>query len=361
MTRRAVLASGLAAAGLRAQKRGAIFAAEWTRYSDPATEFWVYRLTSPEYTSVLPAYYQNVVARRANFLLFASGRTGSMQAHRMDLKTGEWRQLTEADELDPMSLTLVPDERSFVYCDGPSLRVASTTGRLDREIYRVPSGWKRSKGVSLSVEGSFALFGETRQQGGRLRLVGLARGAARTIIETPFELSEPLARPRRAQALYRQGEEALWLVNTDGKQNRKLALADGGIGPASWSADGKTIYYLNFPPDKSQLNNIREFAPDQKEDKLIAKTSQFVHCDANRDGSVFVGASRNAASPTILLLLRVTRREFTLCEHGASDPAAVAPIFSPDSQRVYFNSDRHGKPAIYFINVERLVEETPGD
>ena len=30
---------------------------------------------------------------------------------------------------------------------------------------------------------------------------------------------------------------------------------------------------------------------------------------------------------------------------------------SPDAQRVYFQSDRDGKPAIYCMHVERLVEK----
>jgi oligogalacturonide lyase len=60
----------------------------------------------------------------------------------------------------------------------------------------------------------------------------------------------------------------------------------------------------------------------------------------------------------VLLLLRATSRELTLCEHRASDPASVAPVFSPDSQRIYFQSDRHGKPAIYRMRVDTLVEKT---
>jgi oligogalacturonide lyase len=90
----------------------------------------------------------------------------------------------------------------------------------------------------------------------------------------------------------------------------------------------------------------------------VARTSQFVDFGFNRDTSVFTGASRNAASPTVLILLRVTRRELTLCEHRASHPETVAPMFSPDSQRLYFQSDRDGKPALYGLNVERLVERT---
>ena len=36
----------------------------------------------------------------------------------------------------------------------------------------------------------------------------------------------------------------------------------------------------------------------------------------------------------------------------------VAPIFSPDSQRIFFVSDRHGKPAVYTVKVDKLVEKT---
>ena len=98
-------------------------------------------------------------------------------------------------------------------------------------------------------------------------------------------------------------------------------------------------------------------SPDSNQDQSVAKTSQFVHFDANHDTSVFVGASRNQASPHILLLLRTTQRELTLCEHRASDPAATAPVFSADSQQVFFQSDKHGKLAIYRVHVERFVEK----
>jgi len=56
--------------------------------------------------------------------------------------------------------------------------------------------------------------------------------------------------------------------------------------------------------------------------------------------------------------VRAVHREFTLCEHRASDPSRVSPIFSPSSQNVFFLSDQHGKPAIYRIAVDKLVEIT---
>jgi oligogalacturonide lyase len=36
-------------------------------------------------------------------------------------------------------------------------------------------------------------------------------------------------------------------------------------------------------------------------------------------------------------------------------------MFAPDAQRIYFQSDMHGKPALYSVHVERLVEKIEGD
>jgi oligogalacturonide lyase len=162
----------------------------------------------------------------------------------------------------------------------------------------------------------------------------------------------------RAQVLYRHGDGALWLVNSDGQQNRQLKTAAGRIASPNWATDGKTLLYLNLPEDPKQLNAIREQTPDSNTDKMVAKTSQYAAFGANRDASVFVGASRNTGSPLVLLLLRVTGRERAICEHKASSPESTAPQFSPDSQRIFFQSDRDGKPAIYSMHVERLVEKT---
>jgi len=187
-------------------------------------------------------------------------------------------------------------------------------------------------------------------------MVPLVGGPTRTVIEATGAMSDAIARPMRAQIFYRLGDDA-WLVNMDGTQNRKLKVAPGGIGTPNWSNDGRTILYLNLPEDKAQLNTLREFAPDTAADKWIGKTSQFASFGFNRDASVFVGASRNNASPAVLLFVRAGHSERTLCEHK-SRAEWVAPQFSPDSQRIYFQSDRHGKPAIYCMHVERLVEKT---
>ncbi|MGD0296013.1 MAG: hypothetical protein ABSE86_02785 [Bryobacteraceae bacterium] len=356
-SRRAFLVSMAGAAGCITAAEGQNLPSEVKRYPDSATEFEVYRLTDPTHQSWLPASYERAVSRRDSFLIYSSDRAGSVQAYRMDLKSGQSRTLTRANNLVRESLTLAPDERSIYYLDGRSVFMANLGNARTREVHRIEDGFELGRGFSVSEDALYALLVEQKPGTSRLRLITLRSGGAQTIVESPEPISDPLPRPRRAGVLYHRGNE-LWLVNFDGGQNRKLRIAAGGLGPAVWSEDGRTALYLNFPADPKQLNNLRESTPDTNEDKLIAATSQFISFGGNADSSVLVGASGSKASPYVLLLVRSAKRELTLCEHRASDPNIVKPIFSPNSQRVFFQSDKDGKLAIYSMFVDKLVAET---
>jgi oligogalacturonide lyase len=277
----------------------------------------------------------------------------------MDLKSGESRLLTDAKSLNPASLALTPDERSFYYFDGNILKRTAFAGLHDTPVYTFDDATGHTGGLALSDDGLYAAFGVATGSDSRLLLLNLTRRTTTMLSEQHVEISDPIFRPRRAQLLYRR-EGAIWLVDFTGRNNRRLKSIEGGeLGPARWSPTGRTVYYLHFPGGK-ELHTLREMTPDDNTDKLVSKTSQFVQFGINGDASVFVGASKNASSPYVLLLLKANRRELSLCEHKAKDPNTVSPIFSPDSQRIFFQTDRHGKPAIYRIRVEKFVEETDG-
>lgn len=328
------------------------------RYSDPSTEFAVIRLTDPQFTSRMPAHYARALAHRGNFLVYSSDLGGGgMAVYRMDLKTGASRQVTDDDDLDPVSVTLTADERSICYAAGGRLLVMTLANSRTRELYRPAAGFELTPGLSVSEDGLYAAVVERKGMTHRLRLIRTADGMATTLGEAAEEMADPIPRPRRASVLYRRAG-GLWLANYNGQQNYRLHVADGETGPATWGPDGRSVLYLNYPADTHKLHNIREFTPDANQDKSVADTTQFAAFERNSDASVFVGASSSKASPYVLLLVRTVKREFTLCEHRASDPALVSPVFAPNSQHIYFGSDQHGKPAIYSMAVEKIVTET---
>ena len=341
--------------------KGSVLPSVVSRYADPSTEFPVFRLTDPEHTSALPPHYARAVSRKGNFLLYSCDASGGMQAYRLDLKTGLARLLTDAENFKPACFTLLADERSFCYADGGRLYLSSLTSLRPRQVYQAQEGFQPT-GLSITDDGLSAALVEQKGSHYRLQWIRMLDGMATTLAEGDEEMNDPTPRPRRASVLYRRAG-GVWLANTigtqnAGKQNYRLKLADGQALSATWTPDGKDALYLNVPTDPHKLRNIREFTPDTNDDKAISNTTQYACFERNADGSVFVGASASKASPHVLLLVRAVSRELTLCEHRASNPVMVSPIFSPNSQNVFFTSDQHGKPAIYRIAVDKLVAAT---
>jgi Tol biopolymer transport system component len=340
---------------------GRLAAPEWKKYSDPATELEVLRLTDPVFASGMTAPHLRQFSRRADSLLYWSERfsddsPGARQAFLLDLKMGESRQLTQAAALDPNSLTLSADDRTFYYYDGPALFESLVASPKPVAIHQTPAAAKRS-GITIGADGAIVF---TERANGRSRLISVLRRLSRTVAETPDEIEEVQARPRRAQILYRANNQ-LFLINSDGTGKRPLKTEPGKIGSALWIPNGHTFIYLHVPDNPKELVTLREHYPDENADRLLARTSQFISVSSNADASVFTGASRSLANAYVLILLRAVRRELTLCEHRASDPAMVKPVFTPDSQNVLFVSDRHGMPAVYLFHVARFVEETAAD
>jgi oligogalacturonide lyase len=357
LSRRTFVASLAGAGACLGADQGRAFPSEAKRYADEATENFVVRLTDPAHQSWLPAAYNRPISHKSDFLIYASDRSGSVQAYRLDLKSGQSHALTGTPDLVAGSLSLAPDDHEYAYLAGRSLYMSHLSGGHTREVYRLEEGFNFGTGFSLSDDGLVSALVEEKPGMSRLRLITMRTGAAATIVESADPIFDPQPRPKRAGLLYRTGD-SLWVVNYDGAQNRKLRTAPGGLGTVLWSADGRSIDYLNIPAERKQLNNIREFTPDTNDDQFVSATSQFAVFNRNGDTSVFVGASGSKASPYMLLLVRSVKRELTLCQHRASDPRQVTAFFSPNSQRVVFQSDRDGKMALYSIAVDRLVEAT---
>src|SRR5579864_1472962 len=173
--------------------KGRVFPSVAMRYLDPATEFVVTRLTDPQFNSYLPAAGNRVVTSRG--LLHASDATGKWEALRMDLKSRESRQLTDATGLDPASLAFLRNERAFYHFDSGRLIETISSNFKVREIYRVPDGFEKTPGAAYSEDGQNAVFVEKSGSRHRLQWLHLATGVAMTLVESAEEIRDPLLRP----------------------------------------------------------------------------------------------------------------------------------------------------------------------
>ncbi len=318
---------------------------EFTRITDGVTENLVVRLTSPAFTSHLTGLGNQFVSVRERLLLFCTNRTGRMAPFQVDLRNGALRQIAEPEKLDYRSLCLDKSQKAAYFLDGDRIHQAGL-GKGGLQTLAQGVSWFR-----LGANGElFAI------QGGRLVL---REGSAwRTLAE---EAVACWPQPNGAGCLFArkldEPERQFWYVASNGA-NKPVLLASGRIRDPYWDTDGVSILFLRDVINATgvTLAEIHSKGLNGEAEAFVAPTSQFAAFAPNGDASVFVGASRSRAQPTIVLQLRTPSREMTLCEHASRHPEDVRPSFSPDSRRVYFESEHEGNPAIYSVSVEYLVE-----
>lgn len=266
----------------------------------------------------------------------------------MDLRTGRARALGEAKDLVARSLCLDSHERTLYLLDGRTVKEVALSNlrvrTLAEDVEDFAVDWTTSQ--ILTVKNG--------------QMVRLHDGA---VISTELRGAGELSvRPSGGGCFFRRGESAdsreLWYISLNPSEKPKL-LAKGQIWNFIWNPNGASVLFLrDAEVNGVSIPEIHEVSPESDTERTVERTSQFAAFAPNGDGSVFVGASRSKAQPAIDLMLRSPQRELTLCEHRSKEPASVAPVFSPDSRRVYFQSDREGRWALYAVNVERLVEPT---
>ena len=362
ITRRAVLIAGvpplLGAVVTPPQRKSRPLPSvgEFVRFVDPTTESTIVRLTSPASASYLPAAGNRFVSLRERFLVFSSDRTGSPTPFSLDLRTGTLRPLAVTPHLNSRSLCLDAAGRMLYFIDGTDLKQLTLANKKLEVL---------SEGVSaFSVGASPSDILVVRE--GRLEHLGLNAATLASAV-APWCALRPggtgcaFARISMDPSTANAGTQEFWyLPLAAAAQGRPVLLAEGRISNPLWSPDGASLMFLRQVPGRggAWLTEIHEVSPDTAVEQTIALTSQFASFAPNADASVFVGASASRAQPTVIVLLRSTRREFTLCEHRAKQPASVSPVFSPDSRRVYFESDHQGNSALDSVKVELLIEPT---
>ncbi len=324
---------------------------EFVHLADPITETTVVRLTSVGSNSFLPSATNKFVSVKGRFLTLSSDRSGHLAPYRVDLHSGTVTQIADTQALAPSSLCL-NQRRSAVYLiDGGKLQEITLSKGKWRTIAEDVSAFCEVNAGTTAGDPNFAVV-----RRGRLELLAGRSSPLAEVVDS-FCLTRPLGEGCLFSRPVEAGEREYWYTEFSDEATPVL-MARGKIANPVWTADGRLLFLRFVPKHGAVISEIHAVNPDGGGERCIASTSQFAAFSPNADASVFVGASGSKAQPTVLLMLADTQRELTLCEHRASHPSAVSPAFSPDSKRVYFQSDREGKSAVYSVNVEALVEPT---
>jgi oligogalacturonide lyase len=321
---------------------------EFTRETDPATENTIVRLTVPSSASFLPYARNRFVSARERILVFASDRGGHFAPFALDLRNGSIKQIAETAKLDPRSITFDRQEKSILFLDESSVVEAGLSHSSPRTVAEGVTSF------SSAADGSLYLIASGK-------LVRKEGNDARTLAD---DASEAWPQPNSGGCVFSRvitgaggpEERELYYAGADG--SKPQLLASGAVREPFWDADGQSILFLRdaITENGAVVSEIHGCRVKSGGEYLVSTTSQFASFAPNSDASVFVGASRSRAQPTVILMLRSPHREMTLCEHRSTHPGEVSPVFSPDNRRIYFESDHEGKSAVYSVNVELLVE-----
>lgn len=282
------------------------------------------------------------------FILFASDRAGSVAPFSMDLRTGMPRQLAETQQLEISSLQLSSNGRQAYFIDGGALTELSVQNRRMQVLEENVGGFCAGSGVT-----DYAFIRE-----GKLFHAATGKRAWADGVTRVWQM-----RPGFPGCLFERRGGLLCFTSFQNVSQRSIQLASGRFHDPCWSPDGRSILLLRDVPSKAGNDvEIHEIDPaaGPPSERMIARTSRYAAFSPNSDATVFVGATASKAQPSVMILVRSVGRELTLCEHRAADPGCVNPSFSHDNRRVYFASDFQGRPAIYAVNVERLVEPAAG-
>ena len=176
MARRSFLGQlgGMALAGMTAPARAAVsngprgktqsIAGEIKEYKDADTGARVMQLTGDGSENVhLYFTSESFLSGGADRIVFGSNRSEKFQFYLMELREKRLVQLTDGDSIEPQSACLDPGGRLF-YFAGPVLRSLEIDRLEDRELYRVPNGWKAHL-ATCTAKGEYVAFAyrETRE------------------------------------------------------------------------------------------------------------------------------------------------------------------------------------------------------
>jgi oligogalacturonide lyase len=371
---------------------------EIKEYKDPKTGGRVRRLTGDGSSNIHPYFTSSAfVGDDADSTVFVSNRSGDYQWHLLKISTARLVQLTAGSKLSPNMACLARSGRLF-YFDDQVLRSVHTDTLDDRELYRVPAGYKAAL-PTCTTDGRYVAFAycqETAQstETGRIYSTMHERYYQHphsVVMRVDSESGEVVAAwgdatwishvlihptdPNLILFCHEGGsscvQQRMWIVDLRHKQARKAApvylqrpgescvheyfTQQGDVG-FQYTLDregGSEEYNAFIRPDGTWVRQYRLPGPRPG------------HIQSNSDNSLVVGdraflsPDDKDGAPYISLMTHVNGhvRVRRLAWHGSSWRTQAShghPSFSPDDRWVLYNSDAGKCDNVYMADVQSI-------
>ena len=371
---------------------------EIREYKDQKTGARVRRLTGDGSSNVHP-YFTSwaFVGDGAENTIFASNRTGSYQWHLLSIPSARLVQLTAGQKVSPNMACVARRGRLF-YFDGPVLRSVNTETLEDRELYRVPAGFRPAL-PTCSADGRYVAFAYCQEtalstETGKIYATMHERyyqhphsvvmridadsGAAVAAWGEPTWISHTLIHPTEPSLILfcHEGggtcvDQRMWIVDLRHQQMRKAApvypqrpgescvheyfTQQGNVG-FQYSLDretGREEYNAFIRPDGTWIR--QHLFPGRRpghiqsnsDNSLVVGDGAYLSA-ADKEGGKYLGLMRHVGG-------RVQVRR--LAWHGSSfltQNSHGHPSFSPDDRWVIYNSDAEKSDNVYMADVQSI-------
>jgi oligogalacturonide lyase len=365
---------------------------------DPKTGGRVRRLTGDGSSNIHP-YFTSwaFVGDDADNTVFISNRTGTYQWHLLDVPAARLVQLTAGQKLEPNMACLARGGWLF-YFDDQVLRAVDTNTLKDRELYRVPAGFKPAL-PTCTADGryvAFAYIEETAQstETGRIystmherfyqhphsvvMRIDTGTGDAVAAWGEATWISHVLIHPTDPNLILfcHEGgstcvQQRMWIVDLRHQQARKAAplypqrpgescvheyfTRQGDVG-FQYTLDregGREEYNAFILPDGTWVRQYRFPGPrpghvqSNSDNTLVVGDGAYLSA-SDKDGNQYIGLMTHVNGHVQI------RR---LAWHGSSWRTQAShghPSFSPDDRWVIYNSDAGHCDNVYMADVQSI-------
>ena len=371
---------------------------EIKEYKDPKTGARVRRLTGDGSSNVHP-YFTSwaFVGNDAENTILVSNRSGAYQWYRLEIPTARLVQLTAGQKISANMACVARSGRLF-YFDGPALHSIKTDTLEDRELYRVPAGFRPAL-PTCTADGRYVAFAYCQEttlstETGRIystmheryyqhphsvvMRIDTDSGAAIAAWGEATWISHVLIHPTRPNLIVfcHEGggtcvDQRMWIVDINDTQMRKAVplypqkpgescvheyfTQQGDVG-FQYSLDregGREEYNAYIRPDGTWIRQYLFPGPrpghiqSNSDNSLVVGDRGFLSRD-DKEGGKYMSLMTHANG-------RVQVRR--LAWHGSSGLTQAShghPSFSPDDRWVIYNSDAEKADNVYMADVQSL-------